>query len=264
MTMHDKKCAHTSGFTLVELSIVLVIVGLLAGGVLIGKELIRAATIQKAVSQIQTIQTTLAVFQNKYNQLPGDFPNVTDFWPTAIPGNGNGLIDGGFIDLNDPMDGELESYNAWHHLMLAGLTLHNFLPVSVDPTTADPSLALPGALTGTYLNLHYSSPYHIADLPNHYIQLSYIPVPLTSLGTLGYLLAYYGMGTPVGLLPDDAMAIDQKLDDGLPFTGSILSLFPAASGDDQLFCSITASPGINFYNVNSEYQVCVMWIKFNI
>ena len=64
---YDKK-----GFTLIELSIVLVIIGLIAGGVLIGRDLINAAAIRAQISQIEKIQTAVNTFRGKFNALPGD------------------------------------------------------------------------------------------------------------------------------------------------------------------------------------------------
>lgn len=63
-----------SGFTLVELSIVLVIIGLVAGGVLVGRDLIAAATIRSTISQIEKYKTAVNTFRGKYGYLPGDIP----------------------------------------------------------------------------------------------------------------------------------------------------------------------------------------------
>jgi prepilin-type N-terminal cleavage/methylation domain-containing protein len=65
------------GFTLVELSIVLVVVGLAIGGVLVGKDLIRAAEYRKFHSQIESYQLASNTFRVKYNAVPGDMPNAT-------------------------------------------------------------------------------------------------------------------------------------------------------------------------------------------
>src|SRR3984885_3925644 len=61
-------------FTLIELSIVLVIIGLIVGGVLVGQDLIKAAEIRATVSQIEKYNTAANTFQTKYNALPGDVP----------------------------------------------------------------------------------------------------------------------------------------------------------------------------------------------
>ena len=74
MAMKVKKniISKKSGFTLIELSIVLVILGLLVGGILVGADLIQAARIRAQISDFQAINTGAATFQLKYNALPGD------------------------------------------------------------------------------------------------------------------------------------------------------------------------------------------------
>jgi len=70
--MKNKK--YNNGFTLIELSIVLVIIGLVVGGVLVGQDLIKAATVRAQVSQIENYKTAVNSFKLKYNFLPGDLP----------------------------------------------------------------------------------------------------------------------------------------------------------------------------------------------
>ena len=75
------KTTNGPGFTLVELSIVLVIIGLIIGGVLVGRDLITAATVRAQIAQIEKYQTAVNTFRGKYGYLPGDIPDpaVTQF-----------------------------------------------------------------------------------------------------------------------------------------------------------------------------------------
>jgi prepilin-type N-terminal cleavage/methylation domain-containing protein len=99
---------HT-GFTLMELAIVLIIIGLLVGGVLVGKDLIRAAELRELHAETDKFNTAVFTFRNKYNCLPGDCANATDFFGLdpegcnpytydktpkreACNGDGNGII----------------------------------------------------------------------------------------------------------------------------------------------------------------------------
>lgn len=95
------------GFSLVELSIVLVILGLLVGGVLTGQSLIRAAELRSVSTEFAKYQAAVNTFRDKYFALPGDMNNATSFWgkdnvacaahtgtaatPGTCNGDGNGL-----------------------------------------------------------------------------------------------------------------------------------------------------------------------------
>ncbi|MGH7238747.1 MAG: type II secretion system protein, partial [Candidatus Saccharimonadales bacterium] len=125
-----------TGFTLIELSIVLVIIGLLVGGVLAGKALIQQAEIRAAASKLQQFETAYRTFQVKYGCIMGDCPYATDLFgmnyiitspcpPSGGVGNGNGNGDG-FID-NAGYGGAwtCEPYQATKSLTLSG-----FLPTA--------------------------------------------------------------------------------------------------------------------------------------
>src|ERR1700691_4838931 len=96
-----KSPASQSGFTLIELSIVLVIIGLVVGGVLVGQDLIRAAEVRATISQIEKYNTAARTFYGKYGYLPGDIkdPDASNFGFQARgthegQGDGNGIIEG--------------------------------------------------------------------------------------------------------------------------------------------------------------------------
>lgn len=93
------------GFTLIELSIVLVIIGLIVGGILVGRDLISSAGIRATIGQLETYNTAVHTFEAKYNAIPGDilsshalqlgFYNVTGASANKLAyGNGDGVIQG--------------------------------------------------------------------------------------------------------------------------------------------------------------------------
>src|SRR5215831_4773158 len=87
---------YNRGFTLIEIAIVLVIIGLLLGGVLKGQELITGARVRNLISQQDGIKAAFFGFQDRYRALPGDYPAAsTNIAGVNIVGNGNGRIDAG-------------------------------------------------------------------------------------------------------------------------------------------------------------------------
>lgn len=109
-----------SGFTLIELAIVLVIIGLLLGGVLKGQELITQAKIKNVANDFNGITAAIYSYRDRYNMLPGDDKNAATRWtnPAATSGNGDGAVTGGY-ESGTATD---ESRLFWQDLRLSGFT----------------------------------------------------------------------------------------------------------------------------------------------
>jgi prepilin-type N-terminal cleavage/methylation domain-containing protein len=126
MAAANKKSAQ--GFTLLEFSMVLVVIGLLAGATFTGQQLITGAHTKRTVAQARDVTAAYLVYLDRYGAVPGDDPNASSRWPQAKDGNGDRRISGSF-DAAPPMDpaalvvtgDEGESLNFWWHLRLAGL-----------------------------------------------------------------------------------------------------------------------------------------------
>lgn len=127
---------NQGGFTLVEIAIVLVIIGLLLGGVLKGQELINSAKVKNFATDFRNIPLFIYGYQDKYRALPGDDKNAQAHVGAPTNGDGNGVIDGNWNATSG------ESFNFWQHVRLAGLAAGttdvaapDYLPKNADGGT---------------------------------------------------------------------------------------------------------------------------------
>ena len=117
------------GFTLVEIAIVLVIIGLLLGGILKGQELITSARVRNLANQIEGIKAAYFGFQDRYRALPGDFSlATTQITGASQNGNGNGQIESG-----------AESIAVWDHLSHAGFINGTYTYNATESTATTPN-----------------------------------------------------------------------------------------------------------------------------
>ena len=213
----------TQAFTLVELSIVLVILGLLTGGILAGQSLIRAAELRSITTEYQRYQAAIQSFRDRYQALPGDMKNATLFWGAATcpttAGTGTATCDGngnGQINTAPAADRFGEMFTFWQHLANAGLIEGSYSGMS-------------GSGSSVYV--------HIPGINSPRSRLSNSGWNVESLGNFAgnpNLFAYnYGHNMALGaavadfwskgdnISPQEAWNIDMKLDDGKPGTGKV-------------------------------------------
>jgi prepilin-type N-terminal cleavage/methylation domain-containing protein len=192
-----------SGFTLIEIAIVLVIIGLLLGGVLKGQELITGARVRNLISQQDGVKAAFFGFQDRFRALPGDYAAAgSNIATVTINGDGNGRIEG------PNGGGTYETLLAWNHLTAAG-----FLNGSYSLAASNTSAAID--------TNNPKNPYSV------YIQIIYDNVYGTSTGKPLKHNLKTGSQVPVEIVAE----VDRKIDDGLPDAGGFqFSIYVPGSG----------------------------------
>lgn len=218
------------GFSLVELSIVLVILALLTGGILAGKSLIRASELRAVAVEHQRYLAAVVSFRNKYSAVPGDFRDATWIWgtdstasncitnssaPNAATGTCDGNGDGTINQATAVLGASGEMFQFWRQLAAANIIEGTYTGVT-DTASSDSSL--PGTnIPASRLSLgawsvssgqpSVASTYTLA-YGNHFLFGSALTgnVPAGSV-----------------LKPEEAWNIDTKLDDGKPARGFIVA-----------------------------------------
>ena len=141
---------HQSGFTLIEIAIVLVIIGLLLGGILKGQELINSARVKNLASDFRNVPVFIYGYQDKFKALPGDDPAATaHVGATATNGNGNGVIGGNWNDSATPTPTEAVLF--WQHVRMAGL--------APGPTSTGAADFQPRNASGGVIGIQSSAPF---------------------------------------------------------------------------------------------------------
>ena len=255
-----KKRRDQSGFSLVELSIVLVILGLLTGGILAGQSLIRAAELRSISTDTQRYQTAISSFRDKYFAMPGDMRNAVRFWGaqagattdgtdstcTALTtaatgtatcnGDGNGRVG----------DGTHEMHRFWQHLANAGLVEGSYT-----------GIAGPGGAITVIPGLNAPR----SKLSNGGFGFSYLDFPGGDVATYGLNyghVLWFGASTNSGsrtqvqiLKPEEAWNIDTKMDDGKPASGKIIGR-PDPSGFGTAASCVTSA---NQNDLTGDYRL---------
>lgn len=248
-----------SGFTLVEIAIVLVVIGLLLGGILKGQQLINSARVRNMADQNSGVQAAYFGFIDRYRQIPGDM-TPTDACTAigkavdaaaacATPANAPGG------DRNGRVDTWKEAGAVWAHLSAAG-----YLNGTFNGVTTDAATYLAGVLTG--------------DVPGnafqHPIMLAYINDYEAGTSAPTNRLAFaFGAGIQPPLLRE----LDVKLDDGQAATGVMrpttdttvagsepvdfgAALIWDGTGGSGPDCVNNAGANNASYNVDSDNETC--------
>jgi prepilin-type N-terminal cleavage/methylation domain-containing protein len=245
-----------AGFTLVELAVVMIIIGLLIGGVLKGQELIANAQVAATVAQVKAFDAATTTFRDMFDAMPGDMATPNTRLPncTAVPcstaGDGDRRVEGTAADpFSAAPGGELLPF--WAQLNAADLVS------GIDPNRGN---VWGGTMPAAKIGGGFVAGYWVGN------------ALMTGQGTNGlaanvraghYLALHNNVNGPMlansgFLTANQAFRIDSKLDDGVPSSGSVMAAgIPAGPNG----CATAAAPG-GVYNERLASAVCNLYIRF--
>jgi prepilin-type N-terminal cleavage/methylation domain-containing protein len=272
-----RKMIHrNNGFTLVELAIVIVIIGLLVTGVLQGQELIRQSRINNTISQIKNYDAVVNTFKAKYNALPGDISKASLFGLNAPKGSSSPntcSAQGEVVTTTTGGNGNGDNFlNA-----LGGVGCQQIATVGYINNYGGGGEGWRGELANFFVHLSnsqlikesFNQPAAIYN--TNAINLQY---PSTSVGIAMVALSegsstYWILGSPISifnvtntfgnnLTPTEAYGVDSKLDDGNPTTGIVQATTGVNASNSFVIATGSASTcvftGNITYNMAGTYE----------
>ncbi len=241
--MNVNQPTECRGFTLLELSIVLVIVGLISAGVMVGSSIIHAAKLQSVIADTRKYATAFKLFKSKYKTPPGDLINASEYWPGCTDqgvinkcnGDGNGLT-----EWNDN-----EELRLWEHLSLAGLIEGKYTGQLVGGKAVTGENVPITALDNTTFMFYHTQAY-------------------ANQGSKAHSLAFGSDNNikPSGpaLIPEDAKVIDAKIDDGLADSGYVQGT-NGLQGTSRLSGCVTSNTAPSSYILTNSEKKCRVYFR---
>jgi len=247
----DKKL----GFTLVELSIVLVVIGLLIGGILVGQSMIETANITAQIRQLQQMDIAIANFKNKYKYMPGDCPFL------GVAGDGdrkleNTLSNGGAGSSAGSYTYEVSNF--WKHLQY-----DNFLSKEYAPFSNDASA---GVRADTHLPRAKIGKNKAAIMP---LVVDVYPTRSPAYYLCGFENTpaggtHYNANVQAVLTGAQALSMDQKIDDGIAGSTNLLTYYNSIAASSASPSCYSVSGTEWRYDVSNSNITCCLQIAIGI
>ena len=242
------KLNTNKGFTLIELSIVIVIIGLIVAGVVGGQTIVRQAKVRAVITDYNNVKVALNAFKLEYDAIPGDFNRAQAYWPAATSGNGNKQI----------FHYAQEGAYAWDHLEYAELFPGSFTGAASGPGL-EGGVNMPFSSFGGNVAMHFgyvglASSCHSAGTSPVFGVIDDINV--LYVGTIES--ASVGCPRDGFLKVSEAHGMDTKIDDGLADSGFLYSLNTSSSNTDGDRCvdkNASGTGGAN-YDFNETGENC--------
>lgn len=241
------------GFSLIELSVVLVILGLLAGGAIMSQNLIRNAELRNTLAELDRYSKGYSYFRSKYNSVPGDMFDAADTWGIRAGSTGSDATcrntKGSYSGTcngtgNNLIDQNYERFLFWQHLARAGYIDGQYTGASTDTTDL-------GRTPGVNTPL-------LSIGKTYFIEPIYIATP--SAADTQYFNTVFNANTlwagDNALKPDELWSIDAKIDDGNPASGVVRTLKASASAGQN--CATSNSASSADYNTTNTAKTCVL------
>lgn len=250
-----------SGFSLVEMAVVIAIIGLIVGGIMGGRSLIRASGIADIGTKMTTYSDAAFKFRMQYGALPGDMTDATSYWGAAhvTPATCKTTSTGDKKTCNGNGDGTLgdvsssfENFRFWQQLANADLITSQYSGVAGPLTWQDvlpgenaPSTSVKGGAYSVITTPSYSGIVNWWDAPATFRIIVGLDIDHSS-----------GDANQALLTTTEAKSIDDKFDDGMPGLGAIITYKSHSNCNSNTSNANTAR-----YNVSyTQDRACMLYL----
>jgi prepilin-type N-terminal cleavage/methylation domain-containing protein len=254
--------SRARGFTILEISVVLMVIALLTTGVMVGQHMMRAAELRKVIADFDRISRGIEQFKEKFYAMPGDMTDAQTFWgtdPGGCPPAANIVIktatcngnNDGRINLLSDASQAYEQFRAWQHLANAGMLDGTYSGVLAPASEGlmVPDINCPMGIRAACYGI--GSVPAAADVlfpaeffqtqPSHFLELGY---GRGNAATIHKLL----------MSPEEALSLDNKMDDGYPGQGLVQVRRHSSAYTPN--CATTDDASTAVYNTASGAALC--------